>query len=196
MRLTKAPLAFFGVVFALAGAELTGCAIGPDYHVPQIPTPDAVLAAGATAKAGADVDLSQWRQALGDPELNSLIERAIRANPDIEIALTRMQEARPQEAAHLGAALPTISASAAGGRGTGSDLSRAGAPAALRDADNKGNLSQLREVAGVSARWELDQIGGYRREVEAGRNGVDAAAADRDVVLISVVADVARNYVD
>src|SRR3569833_3479467 len=93
MRLTKAPLAFFGVVFALAGAELTGCAIGPDYHVPQIPTPDAFIAAGAMAKAGADVDLSQWWQALGDPELNSLIERAIRANPDIEIALTRLQAA-------------------------------------------------------------------------------------------------------
>jgi len=185
-----------GLVFIAVSAELGGCAVGPNYHAPQIPVPDAFITAGSPAKAGAGVDLSKWWEALGDRELNSLIERAIHANPDIEIALTRLQEVRTQEAAHLGAALPTISASAAGGRGTGSDLSRAGAQPALREADNKGNLAQIRQVAGVSASWELDLFGGYRRAIEAGRYDVAAATADRDVVLISVVADVARNYVD
>ncbi len=51
-------------------------------------------------------------------------------------------------------------------------------------------------MAGFSASWELDLFGGYRRAMEAGRYEVGAAAAARDVVLISVIADVVRHYVD
>jgi NodT family efflux transporter outer membrane factor (OMF) lipoprotein len=172
---------------------LVGCAVGPNYHVPEIPVPDAFVASASTASA---TDLSQWWLSFNDPELNSLIERAIRANPDIEIALTRLQEVRTQEAAHISAALPAISASAAGGRGTGSDLSVAGAPPALRAADNKDGLAQIRQVAGFSASWELDLFGGYRRAIEAGHYDIGAATAARDDVLVSVIADVARSYVD
>jgi outer membrane protein TolC len=125
-----------------------------------------------------------------------LIDRAVRANPDIEIALTRLQEVRTQEAVLVGDALPLVAASADAGRGTGSDLTRAGAAPALRAGDNKGNLNQIRQVAGFAATWELDLFGGYRRAIEAGRYDVQAAAAARNAVLISVIADVARNYVD
>jgi outer membrane protein TolC len=106
----------------------------------------------ALAPDGA-VNLSQWWQSFHDVELDSLIDRAIRANPDIELALTRLQEARTQEAVHTSAALPSVAASAAGGRGTGSDLTRAGAAPPLREADNKGTLNQIRQVAGFSASW-------------------------------------------
>jgi NodT family efflux transporter outer membrane factor (OMF) lipoprotein len=142
------------------------------------------------------VDLTQWWRSFNDSELNSLVDRAVRANPDIEIALTHLQQARTQEAAQESAALPEVAASAAGGRGTGSDLTRAGAAPALRQADNKGDLNQIREVAGFSATWELDLFGGYRRAIEAGKYDAAAAAAARNVVLIGVIADVARNYVD
>ena len=208
----------------LLGVGLAGCAVGPDYRVPKIAVPgafgaavaggaDSASAAGTGTGAGSaaggvryvgsraggsggDVDLAQWWRALNDLELDSLIERATRANLDVEIALTRLQEVRTQEAAYVSAALPTVAASAAGGRGTGSDLTRAGAPPALREADNKGDLSQIREVAGFSASWELDLFGGYRRAIEARKYDVGAAAAARNAVLVSVIADVARHYVD
>jgi len=182
----------------LLSAWLTGCAVGPNYHAPDARLPDAFVAALVpTRPVQADtVNLSQWWQSFHDPELDSLIERAVRANPDIEIALTRLQEARVKEAADTSAALPEVAASAAGGRGTGSDLTRAGAASALRQADNKGTLNQIRQVAGFSASWELDLFGGYRRAIEAGKYAADAAAAARDAVLISVMADVARNYVE
>ena len=86
--------------------------------------------------------------------------------------------------------------SAAAGRGTGSDMTRAGAAPALRTADNKGSLNQIKQVAGFAATWEIDLFGGYRRAIEAGRYDIEAAAAARSAVLLSVVADVARNYVD
>jgi NodT family efflux transporter outer membrane factor (OMF) lipoprotein len=182
-------------------AWLASCAVGPNYHAPRTATPHSFVAAPALAARDADdtksaVDLAQWWHALNDSELDSLIDRAIRANPDIEIALTRLQEARTQQAVLLGHALPEVAASGAGGRGTGSDLTRSGAAPALREADNKGSLNQVSQVAGFAASWEIDLFGGYRRAIEAGRYDVAAAAAARNAILISVVADVARNYVD
>jgi NodT family efflux transporter outer membrane factor (OMF) lipoprotein len=137
-----------------------------------------------------------WWSSFNDPELDSLIDRSIRANPDLEIAFTRLQEVRTGEAVLLGNVLPTVAASAAAGRGTGSDLTRAGAASALRAADNKGSFDQIEQVAGFAATWELDLFGGSRRAIEAARYDSEAAAAARNAVLISIVADVARNYVD
>ncbi len=163
--------------------------------------PAAFDATGAASVAttprnpGADsVDLSRWWVALKDPELNSLVERALRANPDIEIALTRLQEVRAQQSVLVGDALPQVSASAFSGRGSGSDLTKAGVAPALRAGDNKGNLPQIRQVAGFSGSWELDLFGGYRRAVEAGRGDIQAAAWARSAVLTSVIADVAGSY--
>jgi len=96
----------------------------------------------------------------------------------------------------VGNVLPVVAASADAGRGTGSDMTRAGAASALRAADNKGSLNQIEQVAGFAASWELDLFGGYRRAIEAGKYGIEATASARNAVLISVVADVARNYVD
>src|SRR5580704_14127 len=183
---------------------LTACAVGPNYHSPQSRMPHEYIAAsaapmpntGAPAAAGPAVDLTQWWHALNDPELDSLIERAIRANPDIEIALTRLQQARTRQVVYAGDALPVVAADAAAGHGTGSDFTRAGALPQLRAGDNKGTLPQVAEVAGFAATWEIDLFGGIRREIEAGHYDVQAAAAARNAVLISVVADVARNYVD
>jgi NodT family efflux transporter outer membrane factor (OMF) lipoprotein len=186
---------------------LAGCAVGPNYHAPKAAAPakfvavpqqgaPLIPATGTAAAAATAVDLNQWWRSFNDAELDALIERAIRANPDIEIALTRLQEARMRYAGLVGGALPQVAASAAAGRGTGSDISRLGAAGPLRAGDNKGNLDQIRQVAGFTTSWELDLFGGYRRAIEAGNYDVQAAAATRSAVLLSIVGDLARNYVD
>src|SRR5271156_1592071 len=108
---------------------LVGCAVGPNYHAPNIKMPDDFIASSSETKKIADsqsnhqvIDAAKWWEALGDRELNSLVERAIQGSPDIEIALNRLQEARMQEAVVMGEALPEADFSAGGGRGTGSDL--------------------------------------------------------------------------
>ncbi len=177
------------------------CAVGPNYRAPKTVAPPEFVAApapaaGVSTTTSAPVDLASWWHSFNDPELDSLVDRAIRANPDLEIALTRLQEVRTGEAVLLGNVLPMVAASAAAGRGTGSDMTRAGAASALRAADNKGSLDQIEQVAGFAATWELDLFGGGRRAIEAGKYDIEAAAAARSAVLISIVADVARNYVD
>jgi NodT family efflux transporter outer membrane factor (OMF) lipoprotein len=188
------------IALPIAALCLSACAVGPNYHSPKVEAPREFIAADTTGSGTSTplttVDMTRWWRSLNDPELNSLIERAIHANPDIEMALTRLQEARTQQTAYWSGALPAVAADAAAGRGTGSDSTRAGAAPALRAGDNKGDLAQISQVAGFAATWEIDLFGGIRREIEAGRYDVQAAAAARSAVLLSVVADVARNYIE
>ncbi len=181
---------------------LGACAVGPSYRTPRPDTPADFAAtvpersSAATQAAAAGPDLATWWRALNDPELNSLVERAIKSNPDLEIALTRLQQARTYETVVLGYALPEVDASAAAGRGTGTDLTRGRAEQALVSADNTDGLQHVNTIAGFDAVWELDVFGKYRRAVEAAHYEIQAAAAARYGVLTSVVADVVRTYVD
>jgi NodT family efflux transporter outer membrane factor (OMF) lipoprotein len=181
---------------------LAGCAAGPNYQTPKADTPPKFAAAGndftdANSTAGpAVVDLATWWRALDDEELNSLVDRAIKSNLDLQIALDRLQQARTYEAVVLGDAFPRVDASAAAGRGTGSDLTKGRADPVLRSADTSAGLQQINTIAGFSAVWELDIFGKYRREFEVARDETQAARAARYEVLTAVVADVVRAYVD
>ena len=210
MRRARSYLHF--VAFITAG--LTGCAAGPNYHAPKPDVPDAftpvpsadaltlapapypAAPAGATPSAPPVTSLARWWQALEDSELNSLIERAIKGNPDLEIALTRLQQARTYEAGIIGSALPQIDASGAVGKGTGSDLSRGRAENALRSADNSTGLQHLTSIGGFDTVWEIDLFGKYRREIEAARDETDAAAAAHRAAITALIADVVQAYID
>jgi NodT family efflux transporter outer membrane factor (OMF) lipoprotein len=182
---------------------LTACAAGPSYRTPksdaplhfasQVPPSSAGSNAQPTA---ATVDLATWWRTLNDEELDSLVDRAVKSNLDIEIALDRLQQARTYEAVVVGYALPDVDADAAAGRGTGSDLTKGRADTALRSADNGAGLQHINTIAGFDAVWELDLFGKFRREFEAARADTQAARAARYDVLTSVVANVVRAYVD
>jgi len=172
---------------------LTGCEVGPNYHQPDM-TPPAAFAAGSVQKSA--VDPAFWWKALNDTTLNDLIERAIKANPQLDIALSHLQQARQQEAVVMGGALPEVGASYGGANGTGSDLARGRADQSLVAGENTNGLTHVSQIYGFDASWELDVFGKYRREMEAARYDEQAAKSARDDVLISIVADMARAYVD
>ena len=193
--LRRAALSFLCMITA-------ACTVGPDYHPPQISVPAGFAASSASATARTEaassdvVDLAQWWRSVKDPELDSLVERAIKGNLDLKVALTRLQQARTQGAVALGEALPEIRASGAAGRGTGSDVTRGLVAPPLHAADNLKGFNQIRQVVGFDAGWEIDLFGKYRREIEASGYDVEAAFAARNAILISVVADVVRTYFD
>ena len=202
-------------LLALSVSLVTACAVGPNYHTPKIVPPEDYAAAPRMAGAGtgtggpgapgntavaptvpAAVDLAAWWQALKDPELDSLVARAIRDNPDVLIALDRLQAARTYEAGIIGTVLPEAEAAIGGGRGTGTDLARGRVPQSQVSATNTTGLEHINVVGGFDALWELDVFGKYRREIEAARYDTQALRAARNGVLVSVIADVARSYVD
>jgi NodT family efflux transporter outer membrane factor (OMF) lipoprotein len=178
---------------------LSGCAVGPDYEFPPVAVPKvfgtATLVA-AIPKAPATADFVRWWQTLHDRHLNTLIARAIASNPDIEIALTRVQEARTQEVVVIGAMLPKVGGSAAIATGSGVDLTKGRAADSIRAGDNSSGLKSISRIAGFDAGWELDLFGKYRRELEATIDDADAQTDLRNAVLVTVVADVARYYLD
>ena len=177
---------------------LGGCAVGPNYHAPDIKLPDQFSAKPAEIAESKNpaIDAAKWWISLGDDELNSLIDRAIAGNPHLDIALTHLQEARQQEAVAMGGALPEVEASASEARGSGSDLTKGRADAPLRSGDFTSGGKPVTQIYGLDAGWELDLFGQYRREMEAAGYNTQAAAAARNEVLISLIADVVGSYTD
>jgi NodT family efflux transporter outer membrane factor (OMF) lipoprotein len=183
---------------ALSLYALNGCAVGPDYRAPNMKMPQkfaAVQSASGTAQQPS-VDASKWWKSLGDDKLSSLVDRAIKANPQLDIALAHVQEAREQEAVLMGQALPDLGLSGGAARGTGSDLARGRADQSLVSAENTGTYQHVTQIYGFVAGWQIDLFGQYRRELEAARYDEQAARAARNNVLIAIVANVVRAYVD
>lgn len=178
-------------------AALSACAAGPRYRTPTPDTPTAFTTLPIAPKsASAPIELSTWWRSLNDTELNSLVDRAVKSNLDLRIALDRLQQARSYEAVILGYALPEVEGSGAAGRGTGSDLTKGRASQVLRSADNGTGLQHINTIVGFDAVWEIDLFGKFRREFEAVRAETDAARAARYDVLTSVIANVVRAYID
>jgi NodT family efflux transporter outer membrane factor (OMF) lipoprotein len=142
------------------------------------------------------LETTQWWRMLHDRELDSLVERAIASSPTLEIALDRLQQARAQEAVVIGSALPSAEFTAGGGWGTGADLARGRASQTLVSGETGTGVAQVVNISGFDAAWELDIFGKYRRAIEAAQYDIDAAVAARNVVLVSLIADVVRAYLD
>ena len=129
------------------------------------------------------------------------MDRAVASNLDIEAALARVQRARIQEVAVIGAALPQvgISAGIAAGSGTDlntTDLTKGRVADSLRAGSSTAGLKTLSEIIGFDGKWELDIFGKYRRLLEAARDDTEALAELRNAVLITVIADVVRSYIN
>jgi NodT family efflux transporter outer membrane factor (OMF) lipoprotein len=179
---------------------LTGCSVGPDYSLPTFSVPSLFLAQRvektAQPTSSASADLTQWWRSLRDKELDSLVARALAANLDLEIALARLQAARAVIVVVANQALPEAGATAGGGIGTGSDETRGRVAQPLRAAETAAGLKSINEAGGFDADWELDLFGKFRREIEAATADAEALKDARDWVFVTIVADVARAYLD
>ena len=181
-------------------AFLVGCAVGPSYVLPDIPVPSHFLASKESdsvkvADTAAPASITRWWRALHDSKLNALVERAVIANPDIEIALSRVQAARENEVVVLGAALPQVGIASAVAGSSGLNPTKGRVPQSLNSGVNTAGFESVSMVSGFDASWELDLFGKYRRELQAARDDTEAAIELRNAVLITVIADVARNYI-
>ncbi len=178
-------------------AMLGGCSVGPDYQPPEIALPTVFGTSSreiVSQESAPNPEIVRWWQTLRDPELDRLVERAIACNPDLEIALTRVQAVRTQQIVVVSSALPSAEASGSTANGTGTDLTKGRAASALRSATNNQSLAKITEIGGFDAAWEIDIWGKYRRLLEAVRDSAQALAEIRNAVLITVIGDVALHY--
>jgi NodT family efflux transporter outer membrane factor (OMF) lipoprotein len=175
--------------------SLTGCAVGPDYQMPRLQLP-AQFAASPASEAKALVDPARWWKWLGDKRLDALVEQSVSANLDLQIALTRLQSVQEGEALTMGKALPALGAAGAAGQGSGSDVTRGRVPSLLTSADDSSQAARIHQLAGFDLDADLDFFGRNRRAIEAAAADTAAAAEARNAVLVGIIAEMVRAYVD
>jgi NodT family efflux transporter outer membrane factor (OMF) lipoprotein len=170
---------------------LSACAVGPDYRVPDAPTPDAWHTAASPGTTAPDAAaLASWWTTLNDPLLDELIDRAIAQSPTATQARARLAEARARYGVASASLFPGVDASAGVNR-TDAD-SRTGS-----DGSNNGVTNGDETYSsGLDASWEIDLFGGQRRAVEAAGAQVGASEADLRDVLVTLLGDVALSYID
>jgi NodT family efflux transporter outer membrane factor (OMF) lipoprotein len=192
-------------ILLAAAIALSGCEVGPNYKVPTVAVPTAFSAPVTTQPSTAPatqsatqraVDMASWWQSLGDPELDRLVEGAVEENFDVNIALMRLQEARASAFVVAGGIMPFVEASGAAARGSGNNSIKSRVPTPLNAGTNTTGLKEITQVVGFDAGWELDLFGRFRRQLEAAEADTQAATEARNAVLISVIGDVARAYID
>jgi outer membrane protein, multidrug efflux system len=171
----------FGLVLLVS---VFGCTVGPNYRKPEpvIPTNW-----GETERVGittSPLEVVRWWTFFGDEELDSLIDRAVRSNKDLKLAEARIREARAQLKIAGSQAFPTLDTSASYTR-IGQSNNILGS-----QAGTEYNLFQV----GFDASWEIDLFGGVRRAVEAAEADLTASEEYRRDVLVTLLGEVATNY--
>ena len=194
---------------------LNGCLVGPDFERPQTSTPDVfnrTQAAQAPSKAVESELSPEWWTLFNDPTLDSLEQQLTDANLDVAAASARLRQSRAEQRIAGAAEYPTLNGDASYNRERGSPngiLSLLGVPPLQTQQSAAGNTGlgvaplpgskgsppyNLYQF-GFDASWEIDIWGGARRGVEAATALSDASYEDRNAVLLSARAELARDYV-
>ncbi len=171
---------------AAAALLAAGCMVGPDFRVPAAPVAPKWAESGDPAVIVKRQEYRDWWQVFNDPVLTRLVQLAYRQNLSLRTAGVRVVESRAQLGVAIGELFPQQQAVSA-------QLSYNGLPISLPY-----NLSANRywsDIFTAQAAWELDMWGKLRRAVESADDAFLASVADYDDVLVSLIGDVAANYV-
>ena len=163
----------------------SGCAVGPNYKRPAVSVPGTYrgLSPEEAAKTqSASIGDQKWWDIFQDEQLRSLIRTALQQNYDVRIAASRVLAARAQLGIVRSDQFPNVAAGAA--IGDTRTARSAFLPAFER---STGQVD-------VSAVWELDFWGKYRRATEAARANLLASEWARQEVLATLVANMSRAY--
>ena len=204
------PTTSTAVAALLLGAMLPGCTVGPDWARPKAEAPAKWTDTAVASRPGqqnvvdqAPVAAAAWWTSFQDPTLTSLVERAAASNLDLRQAVLRIAEARAQRDIAASGQWPTLDATGSYTRQRVSDTtaltsllssfgSGHGVSAAPPGLQNPFNQYQY----GFDASWEIDLFGRVRRSVEAADADNAASVEDSRDVLVSLVGEVARTYID
>jgi multidrug efflux system outer membrane protein len=127
----------------------------------------------------------QWWKSFQDEDLDALEIQAVQANQDLKRAVARVSEARALLRASKAEFYPSVVANAAYSRNRLS-ANRADTPRQNPDFNDY--------VASFDLSYELDVWGRVRRTVEVAKAEAASVTTDLEVVLLTLSADVARNY--
>jgi outer membrane protein, multidrug efflux system len=188
------------ICLSLAMLLLAGCKVGPNYKPPATTMPAGYMLHATTLPTTASTQpaiappppsLTGWWRSFNDPILNDLIVRAVHANLDLRIATARLRQARAQYGITSSVLYPEVDfdPSFTRQRASGNGPILGSVPSSVSPIYN---LYQV----GFDATWELDVFGGERRAIESASADIEVAWQNRNDVLLSLLAETARNYIE
>ncbi len=160
------------------GIGLFGCAVGPDYKKPDVPTPKG----WKVAQPGDASIKGDWWRLFRDPELDRLENEATSANQSVQVAIGRVDEARAIARVSMSRFVPQVAFDPSVAR--------------FRTPPDHvpSQFSATAATAPLDFSYEIDFWGKIRRSVEATHALAQASEADLYQVLLTVHGDVASNY--
>jgi len=169
----------------LLATLISGCTAGPNYKKPAVPAP-AVYRGGSPQQqippAVASFGEQKWWDAFQDDALRDLIRAAVEQNYDVRIAAARIVEARALLGITRADQLPEVSA------GLSAVNQR------LPQSPGRPPIETSATQVSVSAAWELDFWGKFRRATESARARLLSEEWAQRQVVSSLVSDVAAAY--
>ncbi|WP_322043651.1 efflux transporter outer membrane subunit [Paraburkholderia sp. J67] len=182
----RAPtLALIGAAAALA-FQLSGCAVGPDYHRPDTAVPAAYKEAPEGFKVAQPADTADrgaWWLIYDDAQLNGLMDQLNTNNQTVAQYAAAYRQARALVGEARAAYFPVVSASFSG--------TRSSTPTRVSNASS--NITNNVNL-GLDATWEPDLWGKVSRTVSAEEAGQQGAAADLANARLSAQATLAQTY--
>ena len=169
------------IAIVTATLLLAACAVGPDYRAPT--TAPAVLKNAPSPGFVEQTPEGLWWQEFEDPELNSLVGRALGANLDLRSAFDRVRAARAVFVQSNYDLAPHVQLDGAYSRSHEQEPGFGPAPINLQS-----------DSLGFDAAWEIDLFGRVRRSVQAARADLGVEQANYQDAQVTVAAEVARNY--
>jgi NodT family efflux transporter outer membrane factor (OMF) lipoprotein len=178
-------MAWRGLATVALGLVLAGCLVGPDYKRPQAGPPVQFRFASPQELDRASVADLAWFELFQDDALRQLIQSALIQNYDLQIATTRVLQARAQVGIVRSQLFPTIGASGSG--------------QTLRFSQNVFNFPAAPDpitfgTLALDMTWEIDVWGRIRRLTESARAELFSNEETRRAVFITVIAEVATAY--
>jgi outer membrane protein, multidrug efflux system len=174
-----------GFVAAVLVLSISGCTVGPNYKRPDVDVPTTYRAApvsDAAANPSPALGEAKWFDVFQDEQLQNLIRVALQQNFDLRIAATRVLQAQAQLGITRADQFPNLSA------GAGIGTQRQAATVLFH------GFEETTGQVSLSASWELDFWGKYRRATEAARANLLASEWGRRAVVNTVISNVATTY--
>ena len=171
---------------------LGGCTVGPDFHKPVVEVPPlwgVVNQDVPSRTVSGEVDVSWWLR-FRDPVLSSLVVRLVAQNLDLKTAAERIVQNRSQRQIAAAQGLPTLNEQS---QYTRERISTRGLGAVLQAAPGAPLEFDIFQN-GLTSSWELDLFGRVRRSVEAADANLLASVESRRALALSILAELAQNY--
>jgi len=178
------------MLLAIATA-LAGCAVGPDYKRPDVDLP-ASWQGDTTfhpAKPNDGALKGDWWDMFHDDQLSKLEQQALTQNQSLQLAKSRLEQARAQLTIVQAAQLPQLNLQTGAGR----NKTSADRPLAEYGVPNQ-SVVQNNFQLGVGVNYEADLFGHVRREVENAKASSEQASADFENTRLVLMAELASDY--